>query len=279
MPAQQLLPALRQVTCATLALILPSCALPPREVWNSIRQEGLITYYLKGGPSPVQQGSGRPLTTYSPEPMLAASSTANQPTPPEQAAVGSSTRSGPTAGPRRIDASPAPAVARIPTAEPVLDLPGYVRSPYTNPPRMVDVRGLKAGDRAVCPFTRKSFLVPAQAVAVTPQVAAHQAPKSTPPAAPRLSPPVVVPESAKPRTDVAAMTRPTPEPKLETPAPIKPAATPASNIPYGTAIAGRPGFVNSPYAAKHQLVDVTGLPAGMEVKCPYTGKLFRVPPQ
>ena len=37
--------------------------------------------------------------------------------------------------------------------------------------------------------------------------------------------------------------------------------------------------MNSPFAAKHQLVDVTGLPVGMEVKCPYTGKLFRVPPQ
>ncbi|MGD9747141.1 MAG: hypothetical protein AB7V57_12390, partial [Verrucomicrobiales bacterium] len=52
-----------------------------------------------------------------------------------------------------------------------------------------------------------------------------------------------------------------------------------SDLPYGTAVPGRPGFVNSPFAAKHQLVDVTGLPAGMEVKCPYSGKLFRIPPQ
>jgi hypothetical protein len=57
------------------------------------------------------------------------------------------------------------------------------------------------------------------------------------------------------------------------------ASKPKQDIPFGVAIAGRPGFVNSPYAAKYQLVDVTGLPAGMEVKCPYTGKLFRVPPQ
>lgn len=56
-------------------------------------------------------------------------------------------------------------------------------------------------------------------------------------------------------------------------------SAPISDLPYGTPIAGRPGFINSPYAAKHQLVDVTGLPTGMEIKCPYTGKLFRVPPQ
>ena len=56
---------------------------------------------------------------------------------------------------------------------------------------------------------------------------------------------------------------------------IKPATQ--ENIPLGLVIPGRPGFVHSPYAAKNQLVDVTGLPAGMEVKCPYTGKIFRVP--
>ncbi len=67
--------------------------------------------------------------------------------------------------------------------------------------------------------------------------------------------------------------------------PASPPTSPApqslkeSDLPYGTAVPGRPGFVNSPFAAKHQLVDVTGLPAGMEVKCPYSGKLFRIPPQ
>jgi hypothetical protein len=35
--------------------------------------------------------------------------------------------------------------------------------------------------------------------------------------------------------------------------------------------------VNSPYAGTYQLVDVTGLSPGQEVKCPYSGKAFRVP--
>jgi hypothetical protein len=62
------------------------------------------------------------------------------------------------------------------------------------------------------------------------------------------------------------------------PAASTPAAKPSTpEIPYGIPLPNRPGFVNSPFAAKHQIVDVTGLPVGMEVKCPYSGKLFKVP--
>lgn len=48
-------------------------------------------------------------------------------------------------------------------------------------------------------------------------------------------------------------------------------------IPYGKIVIGRPGFVNSPFAAKSQLVDVKGTAPGVVVKCPYSNKLFRVP--
>lgn len=55
-------------------------------------------------------------------------------------------------------------------------------------------------------------------------------------------------------------------------------AKPAGDLPYGSAIPGRANMVNSPYAGKTQLVDVSGMGPGQTVKCPYTGKLFKVPP-
>lgn len=57
-----------------------------------------------------------------------------------------------------------------------------------------------------------------------------------------------------------------------------PAAKPVADLPYGSAIPGRANMVNSPYAGKTQLVDVSGMSTGQTVKCPYSGKLFKVPP-
>ena len=192
--------------------------------------------------------------------------------------------------------------AELPIAKKVEGLAGYVRTPFTNPPRLVDVRGMNAGAKVVCPYTRKPFLVPAGANPIpTASIAVAPAPSApaqiTPAPLPRIEPapmrqePVkVVQQIPKEPTKVAANNvapAPAPAPPVRQPTPApsvapvaSPPPAPADNgMPFGAAVPGRPGFVNSPFAAKHQLVDVTGLPTGMEVKCPYTGKLFRVPPQ
>ena len=61
----------------------------------------------------------------------------------------------------------------------------------------------------------------------------------------------------------------------------KPKPTPEvqqkKDYPYGTPVAGKPGFVTSPHAPYSGYVDVRGFPPGTEVKDPYTGKIFLVP--
>lgn len=56
----------------------------------------------------------------------------------------------------------------------------------------------------------------------------------------------------------------------------KPAA-PREDLQYGQPVVGKKGFVYSPFAPDKGQVDVDGIPAGTKVKCPYTGKVFRVP--
>jgi hypothetical protein len=47
-------------------------------------------------------------------------------------------------------------------------------------------------------------------------------------------------------------------------------------LPYAKPAEGKQGYVYSPYSYEGY-VDVRGFPAGTEVKCPYTGKIFLVP--
>lgn len=56
-----------------------------------------------------------------------------------------------------------------------------------------------------------------------------------------------------------------------------PAAEMPTEPPVAKWVAGKPGYITSPYAPTAGYIDVTGFAPGTEVQCPYSGKRFRVP--
>lgn len=275
---------------ASVAALLSSCSLPPDQAWRKIHDDGLIAYWSyevgsQHADSHHKASASQQTPAASSAPAVAAPALAQTPSRPASTPGMLST-------------------GKTLTAQTVPSLPGFVRSPYTNPPRLVDVKGATPGATMICPYTQRPFIIPADYInapgpmiaenrtsPVKPQTKSEtQESKPTSNATPADSQPKLVfnskpldvtesaakSSSSKPATPLATSSS-TPDAPAS---PIAaPEAKPVQEIPFGSAIAGRPGFVNSPFAAKHQLVDVTGLPPGMEVKCPYTGKLFRVPPQ
>jgi hypothetical protein len=50
-----------------------------------------------------------------------------------------------------------------------------------------------------------------------------------------------------------------------------------TDLPYGTPVPGKQGFVTSPFAPESGYVDVRSFPPGTEVNDPYSGKIFLTP--
>lgn len=264
-----------RLSLGTAGLMLASCSLPPAEAWRYIKQDGLIPYIameIKHDKAP----NGQPSRFIDQRPAAAPVAVAAAPAPTP---------------------TPAPAKAVAPDAV----------APAAKPPTLVlTTRGAAPGDEIVVtrpakPKARDAADALANAPKPAPKPEAAPASKPAPaPAAKPIPAPEVAAKPAAPKPEAkpeskkevastptapAAPTKPAPAPDKPA-APTKPTqSAPAvaggakvDGLPYGSPVAGRPGLVNSPYAGKMQLVDVTGLKPGQEVKCPYSGKLFRVPP-
>lgn len=233
---------------AGTALLLTGCKLPPAVAWRSIQTRGLIpTLFNTDG----QGGQAKP-----------------------------------EAGSRVVKVDPVmtPKVVDVPLGEPVPGRAGYVYSPHTTPKKIVDVRDFRSGEEVRCPITFKPFLVPDFSQPASQVAADTSAPATTPQLVSADLSAGLDRIQLNPDTP-ATKTGPAKEefnsaPKLDAPKsnpPSTPTPAQSGDLPQGRRVPGRPGFVYSPYASQYQLVDVAGIAPGVEVKCPYTGKLFRVP--
>jgi hypothetical protein len=224
-----------------LGLLTVSCKLPSRETWSRVQQEGLLPVVFERRP-----GSA------SPSPSGPDSLHAGNPAPGTAAPDGA----------LRVQAVAQPEIARIPFATPVPGLPGYVFSPHVEGRKLIDVRKYIAGVEVRCPYTLLAFQVPDF----------------------KPAPPAPAPQTAQSVAEMVSREQPhslkdpldglpgiPAQPSLSLTEPDLP------DIPYGSRVPDRPGFVYSPFAGKNQLVDVAGIAPGVEVKCPYSDKLFRVP--
>jgi hypothetical protein len=158
------------------------------------------------------------------------------------------------------------------TATGVPGRPNQVYSPYAAKHQIVDITGLKAGDKARCPYTDRIFVVPGASIAASQPPVSSRGDGGRMLASPRPAPR----QGAKPE--------PKPEPKPEkSEKPEKPEAPEAPEKPKPVGGESHPtaswsdksGFVKSPFGG--HLVDVRGKDAGAVVRCPFSGKQFKVP--
>lgn len=239
---------LRAVLAAfTTAILLPSCALPAGDAWRVIKHDGFLTY--------LAFELGQQKTPPSLSAPARPASLASQPQ------IGVPWRTTPN---RYLDTNPHKPVVEAPKAtKPASPALAAAPKPVLRPQPPKPAVRAPAQQKSATPPDTAEALKPASQNKVEPKVA-------TAPPAP-AAPTTTAPGPGKAKS-------PSPAPPSTSPIPSTPVVAKVDELPYGDIIAGRPGFVHSPYAMKNQIVDVTGLRTGQEVKCPFTGKLFRVPP-
>lgn len=274
-------------------LVVTSCSLPPRESWEKIRREGLIPVMLAG----ARSGQGGQAAG---DGGAAAEAGQGQ----QQIAEAVEGIQGQVEGEPREAADEGAAMVengqggRYPTARPIPGSTSYVFSPFEEGDKPVDVSTFGVGVKARCPYTGKIFIVPdfsavaktgdAVAVAEVKTASAGAGVKDRQPDQPQPTLASDLQDKVEFPT-VSGLEADTPAPSL-LPAPVLPTspgdgatalaekpADDADEVLEGTLVSGRPGFVRSPYAGSNQLVDITGMLPGQEVRCPYSGKLFRIP--
>jgi hypothetical protein len=220
---------------------LPACKMPPKQAWQQIQSEGLVSYF--GADAKGRQISSEPGERFGWLDGFFG-------TPAGQV-------------PRISFEEPqdAPKSFGI-AARPVPGRPGLVYSPFATD-ELVDVSQFAPGEQVRCPHTGMLFFVPG--ASPNPAVIAS------------------VDENGRERISIDPLGEPKPEPIEIDPVPMpEPIASidSAEEKPDGltaTGVPGRPNQVYSPYAAKHQIVDITGLKAGDKARCPYTDRIFVVP--
>jgi hypothetical protein len=89
--------------------------------------------------------------------------------------------------------------------------------------------------------------------------------------------PTTPPPPADPHATPPASTGTTPPPDAGATVTAPPTPPPSAELPFGKPVPGKKGFVYSPYDGTAGFVDVRDIAPGTKVKCPYTGKVFRVP--
>jgi len=131
-----------------------------------------------------------------------------------------------------------------------------VFSPYTKRNYIVDVTGLKPGDKARCPYTGRIFIIPEEGQDGRPE---NQQNKN------------IVDEAIASISDKIEFRV---LEKKEDSEISKAAKMKKETVPVAT-WSKRVGYVTSPFGG--QLIDVRGKSAGSVLRCPFSGKLFKLP--